>query len=244
MRGLMFFLPGLFQLWPCVYQAKVTLIKCNKLVARPCSEQAALQGCWIVMFGMMLEWAKQSPQGFMPGREGSWMAQGAWIGSKPIGTCAGEQDGASSWAGRIFTLRFQNFFFCNYFWQLNETGVISQNVLLGWTCFPLTWLWLSPPRGGADVVTALCEQLRYLVTLSALRRSHSSFSPPEVSLQEQFSCGGSWHQASLSWKLGGGNNVSFNLLLPCPHVPAGGCASSQVRMPHPKALLPSPCAIT
>lgn len=143
-----------------------------------------------------------------------------------------------------FYSEVSTFFFYNYFWQLNETGVISQNVLLGWTCFPLTWLWLSPPRGGAEVVTALCEQLRYLVTLSAPRRSHSSFSPPEVSLQEQFSCGGSWHQASLSWKLGGGNKVSFNLLLPCPHVPAGGCASSQVRMPHPKALLPSPCAIT
>lgn len=49
--------------------------------ARPCSEQAALQGSWIMMFGMMLEWEKQSPQGFMPGMEGSWMAQGAWIGA-------------------------------------------------------------------------------------------------------------------------------------------------------------------
>lgn len=70
------------------------------------------------MFGMMLEWENQSPQGFVPGREGSCgaegagMAQGAWAGIKPVGTCAGEQDRVSSWAERFLNLlEVSNYYF-------------------------------------------------------------------------------------------------------------------------------------
>ena len=40
------------------------------------------------------------------------MAQGAWAGIKPIGTCAGEQDGVSSRAERFLNLlEVSNYYF-------------------------------------------------------------------------------------------------------------------------------------
>lgn len=82
-----------------------------------CFEQAALQRC-LAVFWMMLEQENWSPQGFIPtrearcGAEGAGMAQGAWAGIRPVGTCARDQDRFSSWAERFLNrLEVSNYYF-------------------------------------------------------------------------------------------------------------------------------------
>lgn len=64
------------------------------------------------MFGMMLEWEKQSPQGFVLGSEGSWIAQGAWTGANPLELVQESRtEPPLGQAGFLLCLRFQFFFF-------------------------------------------------------------------------------------------------------------------------------------